>query len=368
MIGILIFILVLGILVFVHELGHFLMARQSGIAVEEFGFGFPPRIFGYKKGNTIFSINWIPFGGFVRMQGEQEDATARPDSFVMAHWTKQVAVLLAGVTMNVLFAWTVLTLVLVTGISADPTTYPQDRYQQRSAVSVQAVVSKDFPAALAGLPTGAEIVSINGVSYTSTEALIDVVTKQKFPKLTIVTNEKNVEKTYIVEPKTAENPKDGKRYGLGLQPIVTVRYPGWIAPWYGLRSTVSMLGQTFVGLGTMVSGLFRGAVSQDLTGPIGIAVLTNEVRQFGIASLLQFMAVLSISLAALNILPLPALDGGRTVFVLWSAITKRPISQKAEAIIHAVGFYALLLMVVAISVRDVKRFEIVDTIRQMLSR
>jgi len=368
MIGILIFILVLGVLVFVHELGHFFVARQSGIAVEEFGFGFPPRIVGIKRGNTVFSLNWIPFGGFVRMQGEQEDAAARPDSFVSAHWSKQVAVLLAGVTMNFLFAWLVLTVTFVTGVSADPDQYPQDRYQQRSAITIQAVVSENFPAAQSGLPSGAEIVSINGVSYTSTEKLIEAVQKTKYPKLTIVARSQGAEKTYVVEPKKSDTKDEAPRYGLGLQPVTTIRYPGWVAPWYGLRSTVSMLGQTFAGLGTMVNGLFHGKVSQDLTGPIGIAVLTNEVRQFGVVSLLQFMAFLSISLAALNILPLPALDGGRTVFVLWSAITKRPVSQKAEAIIHAVGFYGLLLMVVLISIRDVRRFNIVESVLQLFGR
>jgi regulator of sigma E protease len=118
----------------------------------------------------------------------------------------------------------------------------------------------------------------------------------------------------------------------------------------------------------MAVGLFQGKVSSDLTGPIGIAVLTNEVRQFGVISVLQFMALLSISLAALNILPLPALDGGRTMFVLWTAITKRPISQRTEAIIHTIGFYALLVMVFLISIRDVKQYDVVQKILSVFGK
>jgi len=359
MLSILLFILVLGLLIFVHELGHFLAARRSGVAVEEFGFGFPPRMVGIRRGPTIYSLNWIPFGGFVRMQGEQEDVTARPDSFVAATWWKKIIILLAGVTMNVLLAIVLLSVCFGVGIVADPELAPKDGLAITSPVKTIAIVSDGLPAAVSGLRTGQEIVSINGKNYTSSEQLIEDVQAQKYPPLSVIVRSDTGEETLTITATTVENTQ---RYGLGLQAQTIVRYPWWIAPWYGVKATGQAISQTFAGFGQLVAGLTKGQVSQDLTGPIGIAVLTDQVRQLGAVSVLQFMALLSVSLAVLNILPLPALDGGRAMFVIITKLTGRTIQQRTEAIIHAVGFYALIALVFFITIQDVQRFSLLQNI------
>lgn len=365
--GILAFVIILGVLVFVHELGHFLVARWSGVTVKEFGFGFPPRIVGRQIGKTLVSINWIPFGGFVLLQGENGETHDDPGDFSRARGWKKVAILSAGVFMNALLAWVIFSATFAIGVVTDPSQVPHDSFAHVGNVSYQALVSPNSAAANAGLQDGAQVVSVNGVVYHNSDELITAIKEQNYPDLTVVSkNSSGVTSTVIVHPAPAHG--NDPRYGFGIQGTATVRYSWYIAPWYGIRAVASAVGQTFAGFGQLVVGLSRGHVSQDLTGPIGIAVLTNQVQQLGIISLLQFMGLLSISLAVLNILPLPALDGGRAFFVIWAAVTRKPVSQRTEMIVHAVGFYALILLVVVISVHDVQRFALVQRLTSLFQR
>lgn len=359
--GILLFVLILSVLVFVHELGHFWAARRFGIAVEEFGFGFPPRLWGKKFGSTVFSINLIPFGGFVRLQGESDDATARPDSFIMASGAKKFLALAAGVIMNYLLAWVLFSVILMAGTPVDPATAPHDRWSTVRDASIQAIVSKESAAAKAGLRTGMEITAVDGQSLASTDQIIAYTKDHQYPPIKITAKDQaGQEYQYTVTPDNSSTPP---KYGFGIQPVGRLQYPWYVAPWYGLRLVGSVTAQTFSGFGQLVSQLVtQGKVSSDLTGPIGIAVLTGEIQQLGWVSLLQFAGLLSVSLAVLNFLPLPALDGGRALFVLIESILKRPINRRVESYIHAAGFYLLLAMIVVISVRDFQRFDILQRI------
>lgn len=355
------FIVILGILVFVHELGHFAVARWFKVAVEEFGFGFPPRIFGFKRGSTIYSINWIPFGGFVRLQGEQEDGEKRADSFVQAPFRKQFAILAAGVFMNGLLAWILLSVTFMVGVSADANSTPINDHIRTSTPRVEALVTESSPAASAGLRTGDVIVAINGQSLSSTEQLIALAQAENYPALRLDILRQRTAQTITVQPRAADQ---SPRYGLGIQAVVTVSYPWYLAPWYGLQSGFEMTNQTLIGFGTLLKDLVTTAkVSSDVTGPVGIAVLTGQVAQYGFIATLQFMAILSISLAVVNFLPLPALDGGRALFVFLGRLRGRPVNPRIEATIHAAGFYTLLLLILLLSIRDISKFRIVDQLK-----
>lgn len=352
------FIVILSVLIFVHEFGHFYVARRFGVAVEEFGFGFPPRIWGRRRGNTIYSLNWIPFGGFVRLQGEQEDGDRRADSFVNARPSRQYAIIAAGVVMNALLAWFLITVVLTIGVPTDTTTVPHDRFVRLANVQTQTIVTSGSPTDRAGIATGDVIVAIDGQALKSTDDLIAYTQSKQYPPLTIAYDHAGTVRSATVTPEPAT---DHPRYGFGLETLGTMSYPWYVAPWYGLLNSGRLLAQTIQGLGQVAVGFFQtGHVSSDVTGPVGIAVLTGQVSRLGAIALLQFMAILSVSLAVINFLPLPALDGGRALFILIARLRGRPINRRIENLFHLAGFYALLLLVVLISIRDVRRFGLVE--------
>ncbi len=357
--GILAFIIILSVLVIVHEFGHFFAARKSGVTVEEFGIGFPPRLFSIRRGTTLYSINAIPFGGFVRLLGEDGLEAERPDSFRRARFSRQFLILLAGVIMNFLMATLLMTIVLGIGVRYDATTVSKNRYIQLSDQTTQALTVPNGAAALAGIQDGDEIVSIDNQRLEDTAALVDYVKARAYPPIVVTVARANVQQAISIIPQDVSGQK---KYGIGVSTTVHVRYSWLVAPWYGLTTTTSLVGQTLKGFGTLVSGLAQGHVSEDVTGPIGIAVITHEVSQYGFLSLLQFAAVLSVSLAVLNVLPLPALDGGRAVFRVVSWASRREIDRRFEASIHTVGFYLLIAFLFYISIRDVGKYNLVSRV------
>lgn len=360
--AILFFIIIISLLVFVHEWGHFFVARRVGVAVEEFGFGFPPRLWSRRSRGTRWSINLIPFGGFVRLQGEHEDAAQRPDSFMAASAGKKLMVLSAGVLMNYLLAWLLLTGVLTAGVNSTLDNVPADRWHSFVARQTWLSIGADSPAGAAGLKTGDHLIGVNGQVFSSTQDLINYVQGHGYPPLTIDFERSGLVQHAAVSP---GSPLDGRpRYGLGIETVGRLSYPWYVAPWFGFQTVVRVTSQTFVGLGQMVTALVtEGRLSADVTGPVGIAILTNQITDLGLTALIQFTAIISISLAVLNFLPVPALDGGRVLFVVIAAWLRRPINRRLEATIHAASFYALLLAIVLISIRDVKRFEVIDRLR-----
>jgi regulator of sigma E protease len=352
---VIIFVLLLSALVFVHEFGHFIVAVKTGMRVEEFGFGFPPKAWGIKRGKTVYSINWIPLGGFVRIKGESGEHAHDKDSFGGRPLWARMLVVLAGVTMNVVFAWALLTVGYLVGLPSIIETRAPQSIVTEAKLNVYDVVAGS-PAELAGIKQGDAIITVDGQPMTSIEAMIAYTSAREGQTLHLQLE--RAKKSLSIDAVPVQMSEAGHA-GLGLKLFETgfVSYPWYLAPWEGAKATASFLSQIVVAL----YGFFRDlvvtrTVSQDMSGPVGIAVLTGEVAALGGRYLLQFAALLSLNLAVVNVLPLPALDGGRFVFVLAEMLRRRPVNAKFEAITHSVGFAALMLVVVLVTYRDLVKY------------
>ncbi len=380
MFTLLIFLAILAVLVISHEFGHFIAARRSGMKVYEFGFGFPPRLLGIqfikdingknklrfigrKKieeeeslgGSTIYSLNLIPLGGFVRIKGEEGQETG-PDSFVgKPAWQKAIT-LAAGVTMNIILAWVLLTIGFGIGIpqpmeDAMPGMTVKDRHVQ----IVQVMPGK--PADKVGLKPGDIFLQVGELDNPELKAMQDYVDAHKNETINIKI--KRGEEIFTKEITTFIYEDTGKG-GLGVAIVDAglVSYPWHKAIWYGFLATGAYLKEILFAFYLLFKGLFSGAaVGEALSGPVGIAVLTGQVAKMGFAYLLNFTAVLSLNLAIINILPIPALDGGRLLFLAISKIIRRPLSQKYEQLAHTLGFVALMILVVLVTIKDMGNFK-----------
>ncbi len=355
-IAIITFIVVLGLLVFVHELGHFMTARRFGIKVEEFGFGFPPRIWGIQKGETLYSINWIPLGGFVKIHGEQGEDKQSAESFAGKPAWKRIIVLSAGVLMNFAFAFVLYTAGFTIGL---PQTLSDEDAVQMHLTSAPVVISQimdDSPAARAGLKVGDQIASVQSVAVTSIAQAQEAL-RQRQEQPTAVTIQRGATKLDLSLTPTTISGSDHPIIGVGLSRVGIVRYPVWEAVWRGLQATVSMIIAILLAFWGLLRNLFStGSVGSDVAGPIGVAVMTNQVVNLGWAYVITFAAALSINLGIINILPIPALDGGRVLFVLIEKIKGSAVSEKVEGTIHNVGFALLLLLMVVVTFHDVLRY------------
>ncbi|MBX4187712.1 MAG: RIP metalloprotease RseP [Candidatus Doudnabacteria bacterium] len=366
---ILIFIIILGILVFVHELGHFVMAKRSGMKVEEFGFGFPPRIFGIKKGETIYSINWIPVGGFVKIMGEDGNDTVNPQSFASKGFWPRFATLIAGVTMNVIFAWVILSIAMGIGL---PTVITESEHIPDSAKInnpsiVFSGVKKDSPADVAGLKVGDKILAVNGEQVDSIEEM-QTLTKNRGGQetnFTVSRGNESIDKT--LTPR--QSPPEGEGpLGVSLDVVAQVAYPWYEVPFRGAVATWNLLFGTISAFVTVIDQWLSGnSVGDQLSGPVGIAVLTRDVAQLGFIYLLQFTALLSINLAVVNAVPFPALDGGRILFLVIEKIRGKKLPETAEGVANTIGFALLILLMVFVTVRDFGRFDVIDKLRNLIT-
>jgi regulator of sigma E protease len=352
---ILLVILIFGFLIFVHELGHFLLAKRAGVEVEEFGFGFPPRLIGKQVGGTIYSLNWIPLGGFVRMKGETL-ADTTPGSFGAASFWQKTKILFAGVTMNALTAYFILLYLCLTGLPpvvAGQFSSGQATYAQPKQVMAVAVINGS-PAAAAGMRRGDIILRGDGQSFTTADQLV-AFTKAHAGHIVILQVAHHGVTRTIRPHLRGPHVTDGQ---LGVTPFQTYkqRYslPNAIVTAAGL--TVQLIWATLTAFIGLVVGLFaHGQVSNDVAGPVGIVVLLGAVADLGVAYVLIFVASLSISLAVINALPLPALDGGRWALAAGARIARRNLSQSVENAIHASGFAALILLMLIVTFFDIKR-------------
>lgn len=352
---ILLVILIFGLLVFVHEFGHFYAAKRSGVEVDEFGFGFPPRIYSKQMGDTLYSINLLPLGGFVRLKGENLTDTTKGSFGAASFWGK-TKILLAGVTMNALTAYIILLGLCLTGlppIIAGQYSYGTPTYAQPKQVMAVSV-GKDSPAAKAGITRGDLIVSGGGQALTSEKDLLNFTKSHAGQSVSIEVKHGDSARNVQVQLRGP----DTKQGFLGVTPFQTykLRYN----PVDAVVTAGGILGQliwgTLAAFGGLIAGLFiHGKVSDQVTGPVGIVVLLSNIVELGWAYVLIFVASISVSLAVINVLPLPALDGGRYALVVAQRLTRRQMNPQTEGIVHMVGFAALILLMVVVTFFDIKR-------------
>lgn len=354
-VAIILVILVFGLLVFVHELGHFLAARLNGIDVEEFGFGFPPRVLGVKRGRTIYSINAIPLGGFVRLKGEDQVDNSR-GSFGAASLGTKALVLLAGVVMNLVVAYLILVVLAARGL---PSTIPGDlgfvATGSTSAPQVMILdVVPDSPAAKAGLKRGDIITDINGQTIATEQQLIDFTSSHAGQAVQVYLGGRTPRQLHL----TLNGAEAGKTKGyLGVTAVTnSLNYYGWQSPVVAAVMLGKLSWATVTGFIGVIVGLVRhGQVSQAVVGPVGVVNIFSAVLAFGAGYILFLVAQISISLAVINTLPIPALDGGRLAITLLRKLFKNRISARLEGQIHTVGFFLLLLLMAVITLFDVRR-------------
>lgn len=420
------FIIVLSVLVFAHELGHFVVARKFGVRAEEFGFGFPPRVFGvqilkgrkiekiaetesieaaiddyrsadgeieivketitdkiteidqavpFKKWKfikgageprilpgeenmevgTIYSINWLPLGGFVKIKGENGENENDQDSFASRTIWQRSAILSAGVAMNVLLAAAIIMIGLMIGM-------PQviEGIDARAVVSEKNIqiiqILPGSPAAAAGVIPGDIILSINEKQFAGTDELQNFVNESVGQELDYQIKRGREITDYKIKPEIiAETGKGG--IGVAIADVGIVRYPWYYAIWEGAKTAILMIGSIIAAFYQLFKGLIMGqGVSADVAGPVGIAAMTGQAARMGVVYVMQFAAMLSINLAIINFLPFPALDGGRVLFLMIEKIKRKPVRKELEAAIHNIGFILLMILIFVITFRDISKF------------
>jgi len=357
MITILIFIGVLGLLVLVHELGHFIAAKKAGCYVEEFGIGFPPKLFQIKRGETNYTINLLPLGGYVKIRGENGEDTDDPRSFVNQSFAWKTLIISAGVLMNVLLGYILLTIGLMVGVPTLLSDDSIDRFAKITNEKVQIVqLLPESPAVGAELQLGDFITSVDGQNISNTKSLSDALNKEGVNQVSLGIV-RGREEIYIdIIPSELEQ-LQRKGIGVGLAETATIAYPWYVAPYYGLKQTLYILWLIIAAFASLIASFVQGAgVTADIAGPIGIAVITGEVAKQGIIQLLQFTALLSLNLAIINIIPFPALDGGRLALILLEKIRKKKLNIKFEYWIHTLGFTALIILIIVVTARDISNY------------
>jgi len=344
---IVIFIIILGLLIFVHEFGHFLSAKLCGVKVEEFGFGFPPKIFKFKRGETVYSLNLIPLGGFVKLLGEEEKIE-NPRSFNNQSIPKRIFIVTAGVLMNLIFAVVVLTIGFTIGMAPLVSNSRDIGGRQQTDIIIADTV-KDSPAEKSGFSTG-DIIT----GYNSIEDFQTFTKSHKNEEVTFqVKRDSKVSSVSVKLADSAEAP-----LGVALVQATQVKLPFFQAVRQAIVETGKTIGAVFKFLYDFFHNLLTGKehVSEQVAGPVGIFSVTKQAVKLGISYVLQFMALLSINLAIMNILPFPALDGGKVVFLALEGVRgKRVIKMEIENLIHWIGFAILIALIVLITYNDIVR-------------
>lgn len=357
--SIIIFLLILAVLIFVHELGHFIVAKKFGIRVDEFAIGFPPKIWSKKYGETTYAINLIPFGGYVKIFGENpnEESTNGPDSarsFVNVSRPKQATVLVSGITFNLLFAWIILSISFMSGL----TTSVRDSYSSYIKEPYVMVIASqaDSPARLAGLVGGETIISLESdgkkINATNIAEVQNFIGNSASPIK--MEYKKGGELKFATITAIEGLIDEGKAIGIAMDAVGMVKLPAHKALFEGAKLTIATTKNVAIGLYNFIFDAIRGKADfSQVTGPVGIVGLVGEASTLGVVYLMSFSAFISINLAVINIIPFPALDGGRLLFVAIEAVRRRAISSKIANALNGIGFALLILLMLVVTYKDI---------------
>lgn len=389
-------LLIIGLILFIsliliHEWGHFIAAKRNGVEVEEYGIFFPPRIWSKKtKGGWDFSINLLPIGGFVRLKGES-DSDTRKGTFGAAPLKVKIKIMLAGVVMNLLVAFGLLTFLALVGmpqIVQNQFTIKSDQHIAKQEVLV-GYIEPGSPAEKAGMRVGDTLSAIATSScFTDTnktnncsesEKLFAMTSSNSLPNATeqlagqevyvsyfrggdnniadLRTEKIQLRDRIVVEESRKQNQPKGY---LGVSPTdYEMKRYTWSAPVVAAGTMAQFTGLTFKGLGTVIISLFQGdaqKASEQVSGPVGIFAVMRDGTMLGYQFILMIVAIISLSLAIMNVLPIPALDGGKVFVTLVARLFKKRLTEKTEAIIYGSSFIFLLGLLVLITIVDVNRF------------
>lgn len=342
----LIFFVILSVLVLVHELGHFLTAKFFGVKVEEFGLGLPPRLFGFSFGETIYSLNLLPIGGFVRLAGEEENQNL-PREFNSQKTLVKASIVMAGVLMNLIFGFSLLSLgIAKIGMPEIATHFEITK------------VAKDSPAQIAGILPNDEIISIDNQGLENDEALTNLIKSKAGGKIAIVVSRMKKSFTFEIVPRI--NPPAGQgALGVTYASSAEVTYKKIAlqnVPLKALGESVNLVGMMFDGLKNMLNeAIISRKMPQDVAGPVGIAKITGQVAKGGLWQIINFMALLSFNLGVINMLPFPGLDGGRFLFVILEKVLGQRFNLGVQTFINSVGIAILLFLMAIITYFDIVR-------------
>lgn len=328
-------IIVFGILVFVHEFGHFIAARINGVKVLELAIGFGPKIVSRQKEETTYSLRLFPLGGFCRMLGENPEEVNEAGSFTGKPPVRRAAILAAGPVMNLLLSLLLFFVIFYFFIGV----------QQLDSSTIGTVLP-ETPAESAGLRDGDEITAINGEPVAQWDEVVETIEKYPGEEVVLLVKRDGMIKEFklIAEP----SPEGGKGK-IGIAPLMEK---------YQFRGALAISFERFGMIIASIFQVFTGQVPLDITGPVGIVITIGEVARTGFVNLLWLTGLISISLGLINLLPIPALDGGRLLFVLIEALRGRPIDPEKEGLIHFIGFALLLLLILLVTYNDLIRWDI----------
>jgi regulator of sigma E protease len=380
--GIIVGLIILVLLVVVHELGHGIVARRNGVVVEEFGIGFPPKAWGKKIAksvlgkNVLLTLNWLPLGGFVKLQGEHDSARKKGDSGAASYWVK-TKILLAGVLMNWIIAAVLLTGIAFAGL-------PKIINNQFSVAGDTELIKKPLtavmvqggsPAEKSGIQPSDLLLRLNGIALDSPQRLQQLTAQNKGKKVEIIYSRSGVE--HAVNVNLRQSNADGQGY-LGVGPGQREEIKAtWSAPIVGVGTTVQLTWVSLEGTAKIAWDALKGfvgslsfdktsrengnkelsTVSKSVAGPVGIlGVIFPQAQQAGLKQLMFLTAIISLSLAVMNALPIPALDGGRWWTMTIFKLLKKPLTKEREEAIQTVGFFILIGLVILVTWADVGKF------------
>lgn len=347
-------------LILVHELGHFLAAKRNGVKVDEFGFGLPPRIWGVQKGETLYSVNWLPFGGFVKIEGE--DAVPGNVESARSFGAKNVwvrgTILAAGVIFNIALAYVLLTAGYIIGT---PATISEGEVFSGEAHIVILDVESGSPAAAVGIKTGDAILNLGhgteiGIEEVTTTEGVRAFIDQHLGKEILLILKRNGDILEIKATPRIEVPEGGGPLGIAMAKVGLKKYPLSEALVHGAQDTYFMTLAITESIYRFFADIFTGNGGMEkVVGPVGMVGMVGGALDFGWLYLMNFVALLSLNLAVINFIPFPGLDGGRLLFLGFEAVFRRPIPQKIAQIAHAAGFFFLLFLMLAITYNDITK-------------